>query len=490
MPPAREPLRSSTPVNETARLEALRRYMVLDTEPEPAFDRITALVARLLDVPMAAVSLVDSDRTWFKSCVGLGMQEAPRDDSFCTYAILSAEPTVVEDATRDQRFAANPFVAGEGHIRFYAGVPLLTHDGYCLGTLCVVDVEPRRVTASELATLTDLAKVVLDLLEARLAYHARQLFERVTELSPDVIYVFDLQQQKNVYGNRQVTEVLGYTPESAGAAILPQLLHPDDLPRVAEHLQRFVGVGDGVQAEISYRVRDVKGHYRWFRAKETVFARGADGAPTQILGVATDISSLKEAEQQLAELARTDELTGLPNVRSLRDRLLQLGHESNRGRRFALALVDIDHFKKVNDVHGHHVGDQVLVAIARALRSGVRATDFVARAGGEEFVVIFTDVDEPVGCALADTLRRRVAATDDPVAVTCSIGICHNTLSHDTATQMKAADAALYAAKAAGRDRVYRYGAAGTPEPAPASASGVISHRAIRPAAGMERVRR
>lgn len=464
--------------------------MLLDTEAEPALDRITALAARLFAVPIAAVSMVDSDRTWFKSCVGVDVRESSRDDSFCAHAILTPEPTIVEDATLDDRFAANPFVTGNAKIRFYAGIPLTSRDGHCLGSLCVVDVRPRQLSALELSTLTDLARMVEDLFEARLAYHARQMFERVTELSPDVIYVFDVEAQKNVYGNRQVAEVLGYAAESAGEQILPRLLHPEDLPRVVDHLRQFSKLGDGVRAEISYRVRHVSGQYRWFRAKETVFARNAQGIPNQILGVATDITSLKEAEQQLAELARTDELTGLPNVRSLRDRLVQLGHEGKRGRRFSIAIVDIDHFKTVNDVHGHHVGDQVLATIAETLRGGVRATDFVARAGGEEFVVIFTDVDDAVGCALAEALRRRVAATGHSIRVTCSIGVCHSASSGDTAIQMQAADAALYAAKHAGRDRVYRHGPAGVPEPAPMSVSGVISNRGDHSELGSTRTRR
>jgi signal transduction histidine kinase len=157
------------PANERERLDAVRRYEILDTPPDGAFDRITALAARIFDVPISIVSIVDSDRIWFKSRRGVGVDEIGRDPGLCASAILQYEPWVVTDATVDPRTLANPLVVGELGLRFYAGVPLTTREGYNLGTLNVIDTEPREVTGAEIATLEDLAAIVIDEMELRLA---------------------------------------------------------------------------------------------------------------------------------------------------------------------------------------------------------------------------------------------------------------------------------------------------------------------------------
>jgi GAF domain-containing protein len=131
---------------EDARLAAVRRYAVLDTPPDGAFDRITALAARHFSVPISIVSIVDRDRIWFKSHHGVDAQEIGRDPGLCASAILQDGPWVVENAAVDPRTLANPLVAGELGLRFYAGAPLTTHDGFNLGTLCVIDQEPRRLS--------------------------------------------------------------------------------------------------------------------------------------------------------------------------------------------------------------------------------------------------------------------------------------------------------------------------------------------------------
>ncbi|KQO11277.1 serine/threonine protein kinase [Agreia sp. Leaf244] len=162
------PAASVLPNDEAARLAAVRRYDVLDTPADGTFDRITALAARLFDVPIAIVSIVDLDRIWFKSHHGLKISETGRDAGLCASAILGGEAWVVDDASFDPRAMANPLVAGEFGLRFYAGVPLTTRDGHNLGTLCVLDFEPRQTSPDELETLTDLAAMVMNELELRL----------------------------------------------------------------------------------------------------------------------------------------------------------------------------------------------------------------------------------------------------------------------------------------------------------------------------------
>jgi GAF domain-containing protein len=174
------------PPDEADRLAALRRYDILDTPADGAFDRITRLASLVLDVPIAIVSLVDHDRIWFKSSVGLdGVQQIDREPGLCASAILAEEPWIVEDARNDPRALANPLVAGEFGLQFYAASPLRTHDGYNLGTLCVIDREPRRLTEQQVAVLDDLAALVVDALELRLA--ARTQARRATELNDDVV---------------------------------------------------------------------------------------------------------------------------------------------------------------------------------------------------------------------------------------------------------------------------------------------------------------
>jgi GAF domain-containing protein len=174
------------PDDEEGRIAALRRYEVLDTPRDGAFDRITRLASRILAVPIAIVSLVDHDRIWFKSTVGLdGVEQIDREPGLCASAILSSEPWIVSDAPADPRALANPLVAGEFGLRFYAGCPLRTHDGYNLGTLCVIDREPRELTEEEVQVLDDLAAIVVHELELRLG--VRRQARRATELNDDVV---------------------------------------------------------------------------------------------------------------------------------------------------------------------------------------------------------------------------------------------------------------------------------------------------------------
>jgi diguanylate cyclase (GGDEF)-like protein len=155
MPPAR------LPDNEAQRIRSLRALGVLDTAPEERFDRLTRLARRFFEVPIALVTLVDSDRLWFKSRDGTEMQEGPREHSFCAHAILDDDRvTIVPDATADERFSANPLVTGTPEIRFYAGCPVKAPDGSPLGTLCVIDHEPRELEEDDAMVLKDLAELV------------------------------------------------------------------------------------------------------------------------------------------------------------------------------------------------------------------------------------------------------------------------------------------------------------------------------------------
>lgn len=200
---------------EAERLAALRRYKILDTQPEDAFDRITRLVAKLLGAPIALVSLVDEHRLWFKSRVGLPVAELPRKESFCDYAIRGQDTLVVPDTLQHEDFMHNSLVVGPPKIRFYAGTPLRTRSGHNIGTLCAIDLVPRRLSDAELQALHDLAHVVMDALELRLAAEMqRQLmegkFDALFEFSPDANVLVD-ERGAITRVNRQAEALFGYS---------------------------------------------------------------------------------------------------------------------------------------------------------------------------------------------------------------------------------------------------------------------------------------
>ncbi len=157
----------ANPKTEATRLQALADYRILDSESEQAFDDLAALAADICNAPIALVTFVDSHRQWFKAKIGLAISETPRDQAFCAHTILQTEVLVVEDATLDDRFSRNPLVTSDPKIRFYAGAPLLTRDGFGLGSLCVIDRKPRQLSPAQLKSLKTLGRVAVAHLEFR-----------------------------------------------------------------------------------------------------------------------------------------------------------------------------------------------------------------------------------------------------------------------------------------------------------------------------------
>lgn len=186
------------PSNEEARLEALRSYDILDTEPEAEFDGMVQLASSICETPIAAISLIDSDRQWFKAITGLNAKETSRDLAFCAHAILQKEILIVPDALKDDRFFDNPLVNAEPNIRFYAGAPLISSGGYPLGTICVIDRVPRELNENQLLALKALSSHIITQLELRLSHrkinlylkelhHTQRVLSTVINASPDFI---------------------------------------------------------------------------------------------------------------------------------------------------------------------------------------------------------------------------------------------------------------------------------------------------------------
>ena len=158
--------------SEIRRLEALRNYQILDSAPEREFDDVVKIASHICGVPFATLTFVDGERQWFKAKVGIEASETPREDAFCAHTIQSSELLLVEDATADSRFAESPLVKGEPNIRFYAGAPLVDGEGHALGTLCVLDREPRSLTEPQKLALEALARLVVSQMELRRVSHA------------------------------------------------------------------------------------------------------------------------------------------------------------------------------------------------------------------------------------------------------------------------------------------------------------------------------
>ncbi|HUR50275.1 MAG TPA: GAF domain-containing protein [Acidimicrobiales bacterium] len=233
------------PKNEEARLAAVRRYGILDTESEEVFDRLTALAARLMDAPISMMSIVDSDRVWVKSRQGTDVEVVERAHGICSGTILTDEPYVISDATVDERWQAIPLVT-DGGLRFYAGAPLRTADGYALGALMVADVKPRDATAKELETLQDLASVAMHQLDLRLAALGNPT---ATDEVPDAISWEDPPQRK-------------VRPPEEWAPLLAQVLQR---PGHWAKLRHYSGETSAYRAAAQLRDRDdlPEGHWEF-----------------------------------------------------------------------------------------------------------------------------------------------------------------------------------------------------------------------------------
>lgn len=278
------------PANEPERLEALRRYSILDTPPEGAFDHITAIASELLRVPIAIVSLVDHDRIWFKSHHGLDVCESGRDIGLCASAILSPDFYQITDAKVDLRALTNPLVAGEFGLRFYAAAPLRTHDGFNLGTLCVIDRQPRELTKSETEMLSKLAALVMDLMEQRLAVRkiaelelaqheiseqlrkanltsveSEQRFRDLFDEAP-IAYVNEGLNSKFISANKTAMKILGIKPEDIpttyGKAFVPDT--PEAQRRMREAFEA-VGRGTDTSGVVLEMRRKDNGHPLWIQ---------------------------------------------------------------------------------------------------------------------------------------------------------------------------------------------------------------------------------
>ncbi len=302
------------PENEAGRLEALCRYRVLDTASETDFDDLTHLAAQICQVPIALISLLDKDRQWFKSAIGLGTRETSRDVSFCAHAIIQPEHLlIVPNTLQDARFVNNPLVISEPHIRFYAGAPLVTPDGFALGTLCIVDVVPRELSREQKQTLITLARQVVTQLELRrhvaalnttvaeqqqTALALRQSEDRlrtVVDAAPIILWALDLQGKFTLFEGAGLDSLGIKAAELIGRSALEVY---QDFPAVVETIRH------ALQGETSTAVFDLDEQVFECRYSPLL---GPQGQRIGVIGVSTDVTDRHRAEAALHRQALTFE---------------------------------------------------------------------------------------------------------------------------------------------------------------------------------------
>ena len=286
---------SPATTREAQRTEALDRYRILDTSPESAFDDIVTIAAEICGVPIALISLVDSKRQWFKAKIGVSVTETPREIAFCAHAIQQNDVLLVEDATKDSRFADNPLVTGDLHLRFYAGTPLTTSDGFSLGTLCVLDNEPRTLTESKLAALKALGRQVIHLLEMRQALFlkrtADEQFFVLANLMPVLCWMANADGWIFWY-NQGWYDYTGTTLEQMEGWGWQSVHDPGVLPAVLQSWE--LSIKNGEPFEMTFPLKSAAGVFRPFQTRVSPL-RGPDGQIYRWLGVNTDVSEEREA---------------------------------------------------------------------------------------------------------------------------------------------------------------------------------------------------
>ncbi|MDB5132326.1 MAG: multi-sensor hybrid histidine kinase [Mucilaginibacter sp.] len=279
------------PANEKERLKVLENYNILDSVSEEEFNRITELASLVCGTPISLVSFVDKNRQWFKSKKGLDVNETSRDLAFCQYAIMDTVIFEVEDATKDERFRENELVTGNPNIRFYAGSPLVDPNGYTLGTLCVIDREPRVLTSDQKRALQLLGREVMALIVERKQKEELRNFEKIFYLSNDLLFVGGADGFfKKI--NPAFVKVLGWDEEHLLNTSTFDFIHPDDIAETRKELEGLRTGGSTLNYVQRFKAKS--GQY-----KSIQWTSSPDPVTGNIFGIGRDITEEKFKEQRL-----------------------------------------------------------------------------------------------------------------------------------------------------------------------------------------------
>lgn len=455
------------PHNEQERLAELLKYNILDTEPEAVFESMVQLASYICKTPIAAISLIDENRQWFKAIVGIDAKETPRDVAFCAHAILQDDAFVVENALLDERFHDNPLVTDGPGIRFYAGVPLVTPSGLHLGTLCVIDTEAREIAEEQLDAVKTLADGVMAHLNLRLSHKEirkyvdkLQLSATIFEKASENIVVTD-QSNCFITANPAFTKTTGYSLEEI-KGLTPKILS-SGIQNKGFYTKMWndlntLGHWDG---ELWNKRKNGEIYAEWLSIKVLL---NEDDSVRMYLGIFSDITEKKQADEIIWKQANYDFLTGLPNRRLFIDRLeheIKIADRINKP--LALLFIDLDYFKQVNDTFGHETGDILLVKVSERINESIRESDTVARMGGDEFTTILPQINSPEDAVkvvriIIEKLAQPFDLNGTLITISASIGIAiYPKDAQDSKELLQNADRAMFDAKKLGRSRFFSY---------------------------------
>lgn len=450
--------------DEHDRLRALDALQILDTPPEAVFDDLAWLAGRICDAPISLVTLVAAEHLWFKARCGLDPDRMPRKEAFCAYALEQDDILEVPDAREDARFAQAVPVTGAPHVRFYAGALVRGVGGQRFGTLCVLDTRPRTLSDDQREGLRRLARRASEALEVRrqkmLAQSREAAVAELLDVLPDGVVTCD------ATGALREFNAAARDWHGVDARHCP----PEDWAR---HFGLYDERGETllesgriplVQAWKGERVRSQTIVIRTpDRPPRTVSCNanpllGVDGGILGAVCTMHDVTVQIRFAQLMEKMALTDELTGLPNRAAWfteLDRAVAWGRRCDHA--VAVMFMDLDGFKQINDVFGHAAGDEVLRRFSQWLRATCRASDFIARLSGDEFVVCLQGLGadaldlEGIARRIQQATAGGIRWNGRHIPVGCSIGFAMEWGPEvDAARLMEQADQAMYVAK---RDR-------------------------------------
>lgn len=465
---------------EDERLAELASFEIMDSAPSAPLNALVDSVREMFGVTACAVTLLDDHRVWFKAVAGLDAVQIVRDRAFCDHTIQSDRVFIVEDATLDPRFADNGLVAGAPHVRFYAGVPLVVRPGIALGSFCLIDMQPRQLTAEESSLLSRLALVAVGLIESHKT--ATQGFRLAAQATLQQYDLMEHQQESRLRDRHFAhveaiatigswtydlsTELVSWSDESYRIFDIPpgtDITLELALSIYPEHERLFVrslmehALTDGKSFDEELDIVTDLGTTK--RVRVTGDAEMAGPGARRLYGTVQDITQLRAAESELWQAANHDALTGLSNRSAFAQHLASTFHRRaslSAAPLVGLLMVDVDRLKDLNETLGHAAGDAVLQNVAERLFEAVGQEALVARVGGDEFAITLNgDATEAEAAAVAARLiaavRRKFAFGREMIVPQVSVGGAVAD-GNDTADSLRQkAGLALLASKAAGR---------------------------------------
>lgn len=441
------------------RLRELGTYHIYGTPSESEYDHIVRLTAELFEAPVALINMVGRDQVWVKARVGIDAQTVPCELAFCSHAILEKTPMIVPDLASDNRFSENPLVAAENGFRFYAGAPLISSEGYGIGTLCILDMAPRPpLNKLQARRLQDLAQLVMDKLEQRRLSRLEVIASKLMAATSDAVVVTD--EHRNIAAwNPAAEAILGYSAEETIARPLPEIIAGISGDAELQAMLDSVSAdGHGHSGSMEFTA-----HHR--HGQEITISVSVAAWRDEKLGLSgfgaiiRDVTQQRMADRRISFLAHHDELTGLANRNSLHQQLENLLHSARRAKTsIALFRIDLDRFKIINETLGHRVGDALLKQVAHRFGMIAEQGDIVARLDGDEFAIVRRAPGNRKNMrlfaeAILSALVEPFEVNGHLVSASASLGIAvYPDQAADCDTLLNHADLAMYRTKIEGRN--------------------------------------